>query len=57
MTKKDLDRARLQGVSARQSGKKPDANPYQGKPALRHQADAWMTGWNETDRLHRRGKA
>ena len=56
MTKKDIDRARLQGVSARQAGKKQDANPYQGKPALRLQADAWLAGWIEIDRLHRREK-
>lgn len=56
MTKQEIDRAKLQGVSARQANKKPDTNPYLGKPALRLQAESWQAGWNETDRLHRRGK-
>lgn len=53
MTKQQIDRAKLQGVTARQAGKKQDANPYAGKASLRHLADAWLAGWIETDRLHR----
>jgi ribosome modulation factor len=56
MNKKDIDRARLHGVTARQAGKPKEANPYAGKAALRHQADAWQGGRNETNRLHTRNK-
>lgn len=54
MTRADHDRAKLAGITARQNGKKQDANPYARKPALRVLADAWLEGWNEANRLNRR---
>ena len=54
MNRADHDRAKLAGITARQNGKKQDANPYAGKPALRVLAGAWDSGWIEADRLNRR---
>ena len=54
MTKREIERATLEGITARQNGAKAEANPYARKPALRLQADAWQAGWNEADRRMRR---
>lgn len=50
MTRKDWDRAYLEGITARQNGKKAESNPYRNKPTLRPLADSWMNGWNLEDR-------
>lgn len=49
MSRKDYDRATLQGIAARQAGNKPDANPYRNKPALLVLSDAWLAGWQSQD--------
>lgn len=54
--RQQYESAKLAGHSARQNGKKRDANPYANKPALRTLADAWLSGWIEADRINRRGK-
>jgi len=54
MNRADHDRAILAGITARQNGKKQDANPYAGKPALRVLSDAWLEGWISADRLNQR---
>ena len=54
MTRQEFDRARLQGITARQRGKPWGANPYTHKPSLRRQADAWAAGWGEANRDIRR---
>lgn len=53
--KQQYERAKLAGLTARQNGRKRDANPYANKPALRVLADAWLSGWIEADRLNRGG--
>lgn len=53
MTKRDHDRAFLQGVSARQAGKKRDRNPYAAKPSMHVERDAWLNGWLHQDRTSR----
>lgn len=56
MTKRDHDRAFLQGVSARQAGKKRDRNPYADKPSMHVLRDAWLNGWLHQDRTSRGGR-
>jgi len=56
MTKQQIDRAKLAGISARQVGKKREANPYAGKPSLRDLGDAWLSGWVQQDRLSTKGR-
>lgn len=57
MSKKDHDRAFLQGVSARQAGKKRDRNPYADKPSMHVLRDAWLNGWLHQDATSRQTRA
>lgn len=44
---KSISRAKILGITARQNGKKREDNPYRNKPTMRHERDAWESGWNE----------
>lgn len=54
MTRAQYERCRLRGLAARQGGRPAEANPYEGKPSLRRQADAWAAGWGDANRDIRR---
>lgn len=53
MTRAQFDRIKLAGTTARQNGKKAEANTYAGKASLRAEHEAWVSGWIEADRLNR----
>lgn len=50
-----LERAELQGVSARQAGRPVSANPYRGMQR-QAEAEAWTRGWLREDESRRRGQ-
>ena len=54
MTDREYQRIKLDGYNKRQAGRPITANPYEGKPSLRRQADAWAAGWGEANRDIRR---
>lgn len=50
MTQKQWERAYLEGVSARQTGKRQDANPYRDETL----AENWHNGWESADVARRK---
>ena len=55
MTCQEFDRARLQGITARQRGKPWGANPYRGHTdKVRRMHETWHAGWQDEDRQRTR---
>lgn len=50
MNSREYERAKELGRQAARAGRKEDASPYKGRPALRELHLAWMEGWQEARR-------